>query len=56
MGQGTAVPGHYDIDLVLYSKEWSETVRKIIDKKNREGASARGKITSDQMRLNITVQ
>ena len=55
MGQGTAVPGQYDIDLVLYSKEWSEIIRRVIDQKKREGVRARGKQKQlrDQKRPNI---
>ena len=44
MGQGTAVPHHYDIDLVLYSKEWRVKVSRIIDEQKREGARGKSKI------------
>lgn len=30
MGQGTAIPYNYDIDLVLYSSKWHELVLKIL--------------------------
>lgn len=44
MGQGTAVPHHYDIDLVLYSKEWHEKVSRKIDEQKRGGARGKGMI------------
>ena len=44
MGQGTAVPRHYDIDLVLYSEEWRVKVSQKIDEQKREGARGKGKI------------
>ena len=44
MGQGTAVPRHYDIDLVLYSEEWRVKVSQKIDQQKREGARGKGKI------------
>jgi hypothetical protein len=37
MGQGTAVPRHYDIDLVLYSETWREKVERKIDEQKRKG-------------------
>ena len=36
MGQGTTVPHHYDIDLVLYSKEWRVEISEIIERQKRE--------------------
>ena len=36
MGQGTTVPHHYDIDLVLYSKEWCVKICEIIERQKRE--------------------
>ena len=46
MGQGTAVPRHYDIDLVLYSKEWREKMSRKIDEQKRGGARGKGMIKS----------
>ena len=43
MGQGTAVPHHYDIDLVLYSKEWREKISRIIETQKREEQRGRGR-------------
>lgn len=44
MGQGTTVPHHYDIDLVLYSEEWRVKVSRIIDEQKRDGARGKSKI------------
>ena len=43
MGQGTAVPRHYDIDLVLYSEDWHVKVSQKIDEQKREGARGKSK-------------
>ena len=37
MGQGTTVPRHYDIDLVLYSDDWRKKVERKIDDQKRRG-------------------
>lgn len=41
MGQGTTVPHHYDIDLVLYSEEWREKISGIIKREEQRGRGRR---------------
>lgn len=41
MGQGTTVPNHYDIDLVLYSKQWREKITEVIEREEQRGRGRR---------------